>query len=241
MDATEPLQTWHVLKELGFTADHQVISDVSPGLSFDFGSFKLTASCVTSPRSLNVVLFGGIFASGRTLAEVTFEMPRQVDSWEQCAAWIAWGLEQCLGAELQSARHVHWLEIGWENRSHLPWLRDRVAYEARPLCSVERAWARAILRDLRSALLAVPPESDVTFAFDGEVLKICCGDKVIAGAATGKAWPYRYRLKAGRLKNLPRRLLRPEVSFSVWRNDFQIGNVKYAKAISNLPPSERAI
>lgn len=230
MNPVPSLQTWDILKELGFARDDSVISDISPGLSFDFGNFRLTASCVTNLQFVKVVLFGGVLASRRTIAEVHFEMPREVASREQCAAWIVWGLEQGLGQTFQPARHVDWLETGRSSRLQLPWLMELAARAARPQCSVERTWAQTILKELRAALLAASDELEVTFAFDGDVLKICCGSKVIAAAATGKPWPQRYGLRAGRLRNLPRRLRDPQVGFSVWEDDLEIANVRYEGA-----------
>ena len=53
-------------------------SDVHPDLSFDFGDFKLFASCVTNLSVMEVVLFTGIWATPRTFAMIEFELPRRV-------------------------------------------------------------------------------------------------------------------------------------------------------------------
>jgi len=34
------ISTWGMLMELGFLPDEEVISDIKPGLSFNFGNFK---------------------------------------------------------------------------------------------------------------------------------------------------------------------------------------------------------
>lgn len=58
-EATIP--TWELLPSLGFQPDDTVVySDVHPGLSFDFGNFKLSASCLMNMSFVEVVLFTGI-------------------------------------------------------------------------------------------------------------------------------------------------------------------------------------
>ena len=42
----QTLQTWEVLKELGFMPNASVWSEIQPGLSFDFGNFILSAGAV---------------------------------------------------------------------------------------------------------------------------------------------------------------------------------------------------
>jgi hypothetical protein len=43
----DTITTWDVLQDFGFQPDDAVVySDVKPGLSFDFGNFKLSASCL---------------------------------------------------------------------------------------------------------------------------------------------------------------------------------------------------
>ena len=51
------ISTWDRLMELGFLPDEEVISDIKPGLSFDFGNFKLSASGCINMRFKEVVLF----------------------------------------------------------------------------------------------------------------------------------------------------------------------------------------
>jgi hypothetical protein len=76
MTNTATTATWDVLKEFGFAPDAAVISDVMPGLSYDFGNFKLSASAVMGKYFRPVVFFTGVLATPRTLAEVCFELPR---------------------------------------------------------------------------------------------------------------------------------------------------------------------
>lgn len=64
--------TWDVLKEFGFEPDSSVVSEIMPGLSFDFGNFNLSASAVTNEYLKPVILFAGVLSTPRKLAEVLF-------------------------------------------------------------------------------------------------------------------------------------------------------------------------
>jgi hypothetical protein len=65
------------------------------------------------------------------------------------------------------------------------------------------------------------------FSFDGEVLKIRCGEELIAAAGNGKPWHCRYSLKAGQLRELPKRLNSQRVGFAEWKGKFTISNWAY--------------
>ena len=69
------------------------MSDEMPGLSFDFGNFKLYAVCVMNLKFREVVMFTGVLTTRRTIAEVIFELPRMLASRELCGAWITWNLD----------------------------------------------------------------------------------------------------------------------------------------------------
>lgn len=70
-------------------------------------------------------------------------------------------------------------------------------------------------------------DASVVFSFDGEVLKIRCGAEVIAISGRGAPWDCRYSLQAGQLRELPKRLMRRQVGFSVWKGKFTISNWTY--------------
>jgi hypothetical protein len=120
---SETISTWQVLQDFGFTPDVAVISDVMPGLSFDFGSFNLSASCVLSSKFREVVLLTGWLKTPRTITEIRFEMPRVVKSQAQCAAWIVWNLDASADKRsFQPECEVSWLLEGRQNKNLLPWV-----------------------------------------------------------------------------------------------------------------------
>ena len=79
MNEANLIETWDVLIDFGFQPDGDVLSGGWPGLSYDFGNFKLNASCVVNMRFAEIVLFTGVLSARRVLADVEFEMPRRVD------------------------------------------------------------------------------------------------------------------------------------------------------------------
>jgi len=233
MNEAETIATWDVLKEFGFIPDAAVYSDDGPGLSFDFSNFKLSASRGLILRFARVVAFSGVLTTKRTATEVSFEMGLRVESREQCAAWIAWHLDRAAGIFVPT-REVGWLIEGRRNKTLLPWVIDRArreqeeqAYRTRPWCTVDREWLKVALKSLAEELLEVGDDSLVTFGFDGRVLSMrCIGREMVVGAE-GDPWPASYTLPAGKLRNLPKRLLRRQVDISVWEGTLQIDRCRY--------------
>jgi len=221
-EATIP--TWHILRSLGFQPDSNVISDGEPGLSFDFGNLKLSASWVISPRSVaEVVFFTGSLSTPRAMAEIGFELPRRMKSAKQCAAWIVWNLDRYCNGALKQTCHIDWVEEGRQNRSLLPWVRSMAEYESRPQCTVQRDWFRLALRTLSQQLSSLPDHAPIMFRFDGSLLFIRCGDKVIALPGEGVPWAVRFRVAAGTLRRLPRRLRLETVPVSIWESRISLG------------------
>ncbi len=223
-----PFATWDILKDFGFLPDSRVWSDIQPGLRFDFGNLILSAGAVTTGWRLTpVILYTGILHSPRSISEVQFEMPRTVDSPEMCAAWIVWHLDQLCDGDYHPVKGAEWLAIGRANKLLLPWVIDMDAYENRPYCSVEKEWARMMLKRLQAALADAKDADLVWFGFDGKLLLIHCGSHMIPAEAKGNAWSSRYALQACQLTELPKRLGRQKVGFSVWEGKLGIGSWQY--------------
>lgn len=229
VNQAETTATWDVLRGFGFWPDDTVHSDVMPGLSFDFGNFKLSASWVTTLRFAEVVLFTGAIATPRTIAEVQFEMPRRVKSPDQCAAWIVWHLDKVGGdGGFVPAHPVKWLAEGRNHRNLLPWIADMAEYKARPHCEVQREWLRVALKSLGKILTTADDEAEVVFGFDGAVLTIRCVGKIVAMSGEGTPWRRHYTIPAEKLRNLPKRLMREWLEVSVWEGRLTIGRNSYA-------------
>jgi len=227
MNVRTSISTWAVLQELGFTPDQSVISDVMPGLSFDFGNLKLSASCILNRKYVPIVLLTGIFSTERTMAEIECEMPPEVESPEQGMAFVAWSIDNALGKEFQPATSPDWLAKGRQHRYLLPWEKERADYAAKPQCSIRRDWVRVALKTLAQQLANAKDDEVVSFSFDGRVLSIDCAGSLCAMPAKGAAWDGSYSVRAKTLRSLPRRLMTDPVEVSFWKSALTIANRQY--------------
>jgi hypothetical protein len=232
MNDEATIATWDVLHDLGFQPDDAVYSDVSPGLSFDFGNFKLSASCVTNLRVVEVVLFTGVVATPRTLGEVIFELPRRVKSRGQCAAWIVWNLDQhSEGRVFKPVRQVGWIEEGRQNQKLLPWVAERAACDSRPRCTVRRDWLRLALKTLGEYLGSSADDTPVLFSFDGSVLSIRCRGRLVVLPGEGLPWTVHFKVHGGELRRLPKRFMHEYIELSIWESRLGIDRSVYEGTI----------
>jgi len=231
----DAMTTWDVLRDLGFEPIRAGL--VSPALGFDFGGLQLSASCGMNRWFAQVITCSGVLSTRRTVAEIDFEIPLQIESREQCAAWIVWHLDESAGGAFAPAREVGWLLTGRQSRHLLPWVAEAAAHEAalkaRPHCEVHRDWLRLALKTLRAALAGAEDEAAVAFAFDGAVLTILCAGRVVALPADGSAWPGSYSIPARQLRSLPTRLAGQSITVSLWKGRLAIGSKSYEGAVES--------
>jgi hypothetical protein len=235
--STPRASTWDLLRVLGFVEDRTVVSDVMPGLSFNFGNFKLSASACVNLRVRQVVLLTGVIATRREVCEVQCELPREVESAEQGMAWLVWCLDNAVGGRFEPAVTPGWLAEGRRHFHLLPWECESAAYAARPHCVVNRDWVHVALKALGEQLTTVDDEAAVTFGFDGNVLTISCAGKVSPMPAEGSPWPQPYSVRAGSLRNLPKRLMQRYIEFSLWDGALRIGN-RASRPVFAINPAE---
>lgn len=236
MSNATSIDTWAALRDFGYTPDPAVISDEMPGLSIDFGSFKLSASVGMNRGFRPVIMFSGVLVTSRTFCEVHFELPCVVASRNTLAAFMVYYLDNAAGDRaLDSEREIWWLAEGRQHRHLLPWEIERAAYEARPYCYVKREWMRLALKNLTELLAKADDAREVEFAFNGSVLLIQCIGQVIAMPAAGTAWPTKFTIPAERLRQLPKRLLDKEVGVSVYKGLLHIGRMGYKSVAEILP------
>lgn len=210
------MNTRSLLEALGFAEDWGAMTDQRPGYVFDFGNLRLTAAQVMNRHFVPVFFFGGVVQDARSIRQVMFEMPLDVESFEQGVALLT----HFIGKTFQPQIPAPWLADGRAWQDHLPWERDRKAYQARPQCSVEKEWFRVAAKKLR---LAAEGGDLAWLSFDGEALRITvCGASIIV-PAMGVAWESRYAIKATQLDHLPKRLTDP-VEITVWDGRLTIGN-----------------
>ena len=223
--------TWNLLPSLGFQRDSTVhVSEIRPGFSLDFGNLKLSAAALISPASGEIISFSGVLAMPSTLADVHFEMPREVQSLRQCAAWIVWNLDQHSDGLFKPAHPVIWVEKARANRKLLPWYKSLAQYDARPCCFVERKWLRLALNTLAEHITSLPNNAAVIFSFDGSVLSIECEGKLIVLSGQGPPWTIRFKVAASALRRLPKRLREERVGLSIWQSCLSLGSWLYEGA-----------
>jgi hypothetical protein len=230
LDEPGTTTTFDTLISFGFLPDPEVISEDLPGLSFSFGNFKLSVSFVMSRWFSETVLCTGILKSERTIADVSFEMPRRVICCDQCAAWIVWHLDQCAGGLFQPLYKTPWLLDGRKNLNLLPWVAEMAEYNARPKCVVQRPWLRLALKSLADVMAATDDASQVLCGFDGNILKIICAGEVIALPAEGTAWGKQFAVPVGELRRLPKKMMDSSVEVSIRKNRLFIGRNCYEGA-----------
>jgi hypothetical protein len=222
------IATWDVLQEFGFTADSSIFSNLRPGLNYDFGNFTLCASLVMNTRLVDVVLFTGVSGSGFSATEVVFELPRIVESREQCAALLAWNLDNHASSRVfHPIQPPTWLYDGRKHKHLLPWVREAEEYRARPHYTVERDWLKLALKSLARHLTKVEDNEPVEVSFDGKVLSFRVAGNVVVLAAVGSPWTSSFSLPAGKLRRLPKRLMNAHVDVSVWRSWLNIDRWRY--------------
>ncbi|MCY2986854.1 MAG: hypothetical protein NTY19_03185 [Planctomycetota bacterium] len=243
MNEAETVSTVDVLLDLGF----EPLADPLPGLRFDFGNFDLRARELINLKFQEVVTFSGVLATPRTAAKVDFELPPRIASREQCAAMIVYYLDHAAsGKTFEPTRRVDWLAEGRQNKHLLPWVIQgakrklgAAAYGARPHCFVRREWARLAINTLAIYLdplspEAVSDETSVVFFFKDSVLTIRWESEVIALAGRGVDWPTKYVIRAGQLRQFPKRFNDSEVEISIWNVKLRIGDQVYA-VVEDLP------
>lgn len=242
MNEAETIATWDLLQEFGFQLHSEEMFDVNPGLEFDFGNFKLVAFRLINMTFREVVSFSGVLATPRTVAQVDFEMPLRVASREQCGAWRAWHLDQAANGNVFTRdRPAEWLAEGKKHQHLLPWERERAErereweqYRSRPHCTPQRQWLKLALKTLAEHLTDSQDGEPVEIGFDGKVLSFRLAEKVVVLAAQGTPWKSQFTLLAGKLRNLPKRLMNAYVDVSVWRSQLKIDRSTYDGIVERL-------
>ena len=79
---------------LGFQKDWGAITDQRPAYFYDFGNLRLTAAEVMSDQFKPCFHLGGVIQDARSITMIDFEMPLEVESFEQGVAWISYGIRK---------------------------------------------------------------------------------------------------------------------------------------------------
>jgi hypothetical protein len=112
------VKTRALLETLGFQEDWEAITDQRPAYAYDFGNLRLSAAEVMSNYLRPCFLFGGIELGARSIGQVEFEMPVEIESFEQGVAWISYGI----GERFRPCFPTPWLADGRMWKEQLPWV-----------------------------------------------------------------------------------------------------------------------
>lgn len=213
------MKTRALFASLGFQENWEAITDQRPAYFYDFGNLRLTAAEVMSDQLKPCFHFGGVIRGANSIEMIDFEMPLEVESFEQGVAWISYGI----GKNYRPSNQTRWLEDGAAWQESLPWVRRLEAYKGRPRCAVEKDWFKVAVKKLRSMPESASEGDLASVSFDGEILRIACNGSTVTVPAVGAPWVTSYAVSASQLANLPRRLTDP-VRISVWDGKIAIGN-----------------
>lgn len=213
LDMDEGFSLGDILKKLGFQFDGQVFT-------FDFSNCKLQGAKIYNSRFQQVFDFYGYYVNQRTASFIEFQVPAEVESFEQGVAFLAYYLQNS-----HLSIRPDWLADGLSWQFQLPWVRDQLEYENLPKAMIDRDWFKLIVNKI--IILAKNTNDDdlTTFSFDGEILRIICNNEKIICAATGQAWLSSISVKTGSLKRLPKRIKKNGIfRIYIFRNKLHVGN-----------------
>lgn len=215
-----------VLVDLGFVEIRNAWTDQQPSYVFDFGNLKLTAAQVTNEYLRPVFLFVGMTQDRNSIEQIIFEMPIEVESFEQGVAWVV----DRLGNRFHPIKSPPWLEQGLAWQDCLPWVRDSKAFAARPRCIVDREWWRVAVKKIREQVSLAADFDLVSFSFDGETLRVKTNGTLIVVPAEGQAWDRSFSLLLKSLDSLPKRLMHSRVLVDAWKREMRLDNRRFALA-----------
>ncbi len=225
-----PCPTLEVLLELGFEdrpPATQVPASVSwmvPGrlrspsvsVCYQFAHFDLVACPEMKTFGRIVVTLSGVRYSARTLSMIEGEIPADLRSPLEAAAWISYVL-QSDKAELEPL--PDWFVEGERHWDLIPFLREaeerRRAYEASPKCFIDREYARPFRRNLVHEISWLAEETEMKFSFDERVLSIEVSGRVYEVLASGDSWQSTYKAIVSPESKLPSRFMSSRVEVNV--------------------------
>ena len=169
----------------------------SPSVSvcYRFADFDLVASPEMKTIGHIVVALHGVRCTGRELSIIEGEIPSNLGTSQEAAAWASYALQFDKG-ELEPL--PDWFIEGERNWDLIPFVREererRRAYEASPKCYIDRDYARPLRRNLQEEISWLDGEAEMTISFDGRVLSVDLRGRVHEVVASGDGWPTSFRV-----------------------------------------------
>ncbi|WP_420148586.1 hypothetical protein [Spirosoma sp.] len=204
---------YEILKKIGFrsTSDSR--------LELDFGNFKLVAVEAMNRYLKDIVYFSGINQTERRLGLIEFEIPQEVDSFEQGVAFLSFKL----GRDFEAKNVPAWYHQGLLWKSLLPWEQSKLAYSQKPSATIEHDYFKLIVQKMRKKSDEATEDDITTLSFNGNTLTInCLGERIIA-PATGNPWE-EVSLKTRSLAHLPQRIKQQIGTIYIWESRLHVAN-----------------
>ena len=181
----------------------------------------MVASPVIKAFGQDVVQLSGVLEAPRSLTEIQGEIPPDLGSALEAAAWVSFALKfherdlRPLPDWFVEGKH-HW-DLVYARMDPDGWERQR-AYRDCPKCLIDREYARPLRHKLLEELSQLAEETEITFSFDGRVLSIILNETVHEVIASGDSWPCSYRAVVSRETKLPTRFQSWRVEVSVFED-----------------------
>ena len=177
-----------------------------------------------------VVLLSGVINTGDILAEVENQIPNDLRSASEAAAWVSYALKSY---RRQLEPLPDWFVEGERHWDLVPparlelAARERMrAYQARPKCLIDRDYARPLRRNLLEAISGLAGPTEMTFRFDGRVLSIVLNERAHEVVASGESWSSAYRVSVSSQTKLPTRFKSPVVILDVFEGYVSFGGLR---------------
>ena len=168
------------------------------GVGYRFVNLDLDAVDVHNLYARYVVLLTGLIDTGRRLAIIEHQIPPDLGSSLEVAAWISYvlrsnrsDLEPLPDWFVEGERHWHLVAPA---RDEIAARERQRAYAASPKCQIDRDYARPLRRNLQEELSWLDDEAEMTFRFDGRVLSVDFRDRTHEVVASGDGWPCAYQV-----------------------------------------------
>lgn len=210
------------LLRLGF--QRRVDGFGEPTVSYRFPALDLLASDCINRAFVPVVLLSGVLSTGRVIANIHSELPRNLGTPAIAAAWVSYALKS---HRSELVPLPEWMLDGERNWDALPFVRSQREYEARPRCLIDREHARLLRRSLTEALSQLSRESVMTFHFDGRVLSVRVDGRSFATIATGDPWQSNYEISVTSETKLPARFISEDVEISFFDGAVRFDRYRY--------------
>lgn len=218
--------TRNILLKIGFkeiprTSLHSAQEE--PDLSFDFGNFFLHAYAGINRYLAEVLYFSGMNKNERVIQEIDFELPQEVESFEQAIALLSFQL----GKKLDATHIPEWYFKGQLLEEHLPWKKEQLEYKKRPLAKVDYDYYRLLIRKMIDLAVSASIDEITTISFDGEILNIKCAGVKLVAPASGMPWEETISIKTKHLYYLPKRIKKEPGIISIWKNNLYFDNLAF--------------